>query len=209
MKKYLWIFLIISLIIGIIIFVNSNKNYVEDEGYVAKRTVFESNNSNEKNNIVDEKENVEETLAEFSTTLPNETEARDDNVKLACKTLNGTIVKSKKSFSLWKILGCPTKEAGYEKAKTFTSEGEIIKSYGGGICQISTTIYNAVLKVDGLKVTERHEHSREVPYLEDGKDAAVAYNTADLKFENTLEDDIKIEAKIENRKVKIKLIRIS
>ena len=76
------------------------------------------------------------------------------------------------------------------------------------MCQISTTIYNAVLKVSELKVKERHEHSREVPYIKDGKDAAVSYNTADLKFENMLDYDIKMEAKVEDDKVKIKLIRI-
>ena len=84
----------------------------------------------------------------------------------------------------------------------------MIQSYGGGVCQISTTIYNAVLKEKGLKVVERHEHSRDVPYIEDGKDAAVSYNTSDLKFKNNLEYDIKIEAKLEDEKVKIKLIRI-
>ena len=107
------------------------------------------------------------------------------------------------------VLGCPTEEKGYEKAKTFTSDGEVTKSYGGGICQLSTTIYNAILKVDGLKITERHEHSRDVPYIEDGKDAAVSYNTADLKFKNTLEYDVKIEAEVEDRKVEVKLLRIS
>ena len=66
----------------------------------------------------------------------------------------------------------------------------------------------AALKVEGLKVIERHEHSRDVPYIKDGKDAAVSYNSADLKFKNNLDYDIKIEAKVEDRNVKIKLIRI-
>ena len=60
----------------------------------------------------------------------------------------------------------------------------------------------------GLEVTERHKHSRDVPYIKDGKDAAVSYNSADLKFKNNLDYDIKIEAKVEDRNVKIKLIRI-
>ena len=117
-------------------------------------------------------------------------------------------MKSGKVFSLWEVLGCPTEEKGYEKAKTFTSDGEVTQSYGGGICQLSTTIYNTVLKLDGLQVTERHEHSREVPYIEDGKDAAVSYGNTDLKFKNTLDYDIKIGAEVENRKVKIKLLKI-
>lgn len=213
MKKYLWIFLIIGLIIGIAIFVFNNNNN-EKDSYIAERTGTESKTitQNENQNIVNQVEkqedNIKEVLAEFSTKIPKETEARDDNIKLACKTLNGLTIKSGETFSLWEVLGCPTKETGYEKAKTFTSNGKVTQSYGGGICQLSTTIYNAVLKVDGLKVTERHEHSREVPYIEDGKDASVSYNTSDLKFKNTLDYDIEIEAKVEDNKVKIKLIRI-
>ena len=215
MKKYLWIFLIFAIIAGIafMIFNNSNNG---DDGYTAERTSISNQNlevrgsnlenTNEGDNP---KENTEKELAAFSTRLPNDTEARDDNIKLACKTLNGTKVKVGETFSLWDVLGCPTEENGYEKAKTFTSDGEVTKSYGGGICQLSTTIYNAVLEVDGLKVIERHEHSRDVPYIEDGKDAAVSYNTSDLKFKNTLDYDVKIEAEVEDREVKIKLTRIS
>ena len=207
MKKSLWIFILLILIFGIVIFAFKGNNN-NDGTYIAERTTSESNNINENINVSDEKENKEKKLAEFSTRLPNDTEARDDNIKLACKTLNGTVVKQEEIFSLWNILGCPTKEKGYEKAKTFTSDGKVTQSYGGGICQLSTTIYNTVLKVKGLEVKERHEHSRDVPYIKDGKDAAVSYNTADLKFKNNLDYDIKIEAKVEDRKVKIKLIRI-
>lgn len=207
MKKSLWIFILLILIIGIVIFAfKGNKD--KEESYTAERTVSESNNINEDINVSDKEEKIEEELAEFSTRLPNDTQDRDDNIKLACKTLNGTKVKAGETFSFWDNLGCPTKEKGYKEAKTFTSNGEVTESYGGGVCQISTTIYNAVLKVDGLEVKERHEHSREVPYIKDGKDAAVSYDTADLKFKNTLGYDIKIEAKVEDRKVKIKLIRI-
>ena len=215
MKKYLWIFLILILIGGITFFVFNKGNNTNDN-YKAERT-GSSNQNFEVGNLGLESENEsdkqeeskeQKELASFSTKLPNDTEARDDNIKLACKTLNGTEIKSGEIFSLWDVLGCPTKEKGYEKAKTFTSDGEVTKSYGGGICQLSSTIYNAVLKVDGLKVTERHEHSRDVPYIEDGKDAAVSYNTSDLKFKNTLDYDVKIEAEVEDREVKIKLVRI-
>lgn len=203
MKKYLWIFFILIIIIGVCVFTfNNNDN--SKESYTAEKTSI--NNKNSIENI--ESEKVEEKISEFSTRLPNDTKARDDNIKLACKTLNGSVVKSGETFSFWDTLGCPTKEGGYEKAKTFTADGKVTESYGGGVCQISTTIYNAVLKVEGLKVIERHEHSRDVPYIKDGKDAAVSYRSADLKFKNTLDYDIKIEAEVEDRKVKITLVRI-
>lgn len=210
MKKSLWILFVLILIIGIAIFAFYNNS--KDDTYTAERTSTKSENSVQENvannTISDNSEENAEELAEFSTKLPKDTKERDDNIKLACDTLNNTVVESGKIFSLWDILGCPTKEKGYQKAKTFTSDGEVKQSYGGGICQISTTLYNAVLKVDELEIKERHEHSRDVPYIEDGKDAAVSFDTADFKFENTLDYDIKIEAKVEDKKVKIKLIRI-
>ena len=214
MKKYLWIFFVLIIAGGVAIFAFSNNNN-QKGNYIAKRTGINTNNiQTEQTNIINlnieqQKNIVEEQIAEFTTRLPNDTEARDGNIKLACKTLTGTVIKSGEEFSLWDILGCPSAETGYEKAKSFTSDGEVIQSYGGGICQLSTTIYNAVLKVDGLKITERHEHSREVPYIKDGKDAAVSYGNSDLKFKNNLNYDVRIDAGVENRKVKIKLIRIS
>ena len=212
MKKYLWIFFIFAIVIGISIFVFYNNNNQED--YTAKRTGssnedFQIGGWKSEYNNEDIKDDVEEQISEFTTKLPNDTEARDDNIKLACSILNGTVIKSGETFSLWDVLGCPTKEKGYEKAKTFTSDGEVTQSYGGGICQLSTTIYNAVLKANGLEITERHEHSRDVPYIEDGKDAAVSYGNSDLKFKNTLDYDVRIDAKVEDRKVRIKLIKIA
>lgn len=212
MKKYLWIFLILGLIVGVAIFAFNNNEQGED--YTAQRTGTNTNNEVTENfgitNLMTElgEENLEEPISEFSTRLPNDTEARDSNIELACNRFNGTVVKSGETFSFWNVLGATTKEKGYKKAKTFTSDGETIQSYGGGVCQVSTTIYNAVLEVEGLKVTERHEHSKDVPYIKDGKDAAVAYNTSDLKFKNTLDYDIRIDAKVENRRVKISLVRI-
>ena len=204
MKKYLWIFLILGLVVGITVFAVINK---KDENYISEKTGTSINNKNSDifNYITN---NTEEKIAEFSTKLTKDTEERDLNIELACDTLNGTVVKSGEIFSFWDNLGATTKERGYKKAKTFTSDGEIIQSYGGGVCQISTTIYNAVLKVEGLKVTERHEHSKNVAYIEDGKDAAVSYGNSDFKFKNNLDYDIRIDAKVEERTVKITLVRI-
>ena len=144
-------------------------------------------------------------LSKFSTRLPKDTKARYSNIKLACSALDGTVVKAGETFSLWDTLGCPTKQKGYRIAKAFNSNGSIRYSYGGGICQVSTTIYNALLKVDGIKIIERHEHSRDVVYIKDGKDAAVSYKSADLKFKNKLDYDIKLRAYVKNNRIVIKL----
>lgn len=215
MKKILWILFLI-LIIGIggfVFYQNSNKQIATENKneYVAQRVDTTIKNEDVPNNLNEQittDEKNEEELSEFSTKLPKDTKERYSNIELACETLNGTIIKAGDTFSLWNELGCPTEEKGYRKAKAFTPDGGVKKSYGGGICQVSTTIYNAVLEVEGLEVKERHEHSRDVVYIKDGKDAAVSYKSADLKFKNTLDYDVKLEAKVENNKVKIKLIRI-
>ena len=77
-----------------------------------------------------------------------------------------------------------------------------------GNCQVSTTLYNAVLEAPGLKVTERHEHSDKVPYIQSGKDAAVAYGSYDLKFINNSGNDIRIKASNTSDAVSISLIRL-
>ena len=214
MKKVLWILFLI-LVIGSIIFIfykNNNTKIANKNNneYTAQRvdTTIQNTNVQESTTIKEDKENNEEEGSSFSTKLPKDTKERYSNIELACDTLNGTIIKRGETFSLWEVIGNPTNKKGYKKAKTFTPDGKVKKSYGGGICQVSTTIYNAVLDVDGLEVKERHEHSKDVAYIKDGKDAAVSYKSADLKFENTLDYDVKLEAKLEDNKVKIKLIRI-
>ena len=224
MKKYFLIIISIIVLISIGFFIfktpqNSN-NY--SSNYTAEKTSTfnesESKDDSSYNNISNNEistssdkssdKNDTETIAKFSTKLPNDTKERYSNIKLACKTLDGTIVKSGDTFSLWNTLGCPNKEKGYKKAKAFTSDGDIKQSYGGGICQVSTTIYNALLKIDDIKITERHEHSRDVVYIKDGKDAAVSYKSADLKFKNNADYDIKLKASVKNNKVIIKIEKL-
>ena len=225
MKKFLFIILFFIILCGIGLFMyNSNRNpkITYSSNYIAERTgaIQENNNINNLNNnsisnsisysdgnkeAISSKNN---TISKFSTTLPKDTKARYSNIDLACNTLNRTIIKSGDTFSLWDTLGCPTKQKGYRKAKAFTSTGKIRYSYGGGICQVSTTIYNALLKVPGIKILERHEHSRNVVYIKDGKDAAVSYNSADLKFKNNLDYDIRLNANVKNNKIIIKLEKV-
>ena len=224
MKKcFLIIISIIVLIsIGFFIFKTPQNSNNYSSNYTAEKTSTfnesESKDDSSYNNISNNEistssdkssdKNDTETIAKFSTKLPNDTRERYSNIKLACKTLDGTIVKSGDTFSLWNTLGCPTKEKGYRKAKAFTSDGDIKQSYGGGICQVSTTIYNALLKIDEIKITERHEHSRDVVYIKDGKDAAVSYKSADLKFKNNADYDIKLKASVKNNKVIIKIEKL-
>lgn len=118
---------------------------------------------------------------------------RNENLKLALECIDGVILAPGDTFSFDKALGERTAEKGYKSAKIF-SGGKIIDSIGGGICQVSSTLYNAVLR-SNLDVLERHNHSFIVSYLPAGYDAAVAYQVIDFKFKNSTNWPIKIQGR--------------
>ena len=129
-------------------------------------------------------------------------------VIITCNTLNDTIVSNGDTFSFCNTVGKATSERGYLEADIFDKNGKKIKGIGGGNCQVSTTLYNAILQVPQLVVTERHEHSNKVPYIQNGKDAAVAYDSYDLKFVNNYGYDIKIKAENFTNSIKITLYNV-
>lgn len=156
-----------------------------------------------------EKQPIEEEISTFSTTIYIKDENRQNNLTLACSQLNGTIVKKGETFSFCDTLGPAKPEDGYQKADTFDSDGDIFQEYGGGKCQVSSTLYNAVLNIPNIEIIERHPHSGDVDYVEEGKDAAVAYGSVDFKFTNNTGHDIKIQASNTPDNVNISIIKIS
>lgn len=136
-------------------------------------------------------------LATFKTYFSTEgqyNKDRNENLRLASEAINGIILAPGDVFSFNKVLGERTEEKGYKPAKIF-SGGRVIDSVGGGICQVSSTLYNAVLRAD-LAVIERHNHSFLVSYLAGGYDAAVAYGSLDFQFKNSTNWPIKIESRM-------------
>lgn len=150
----------------------------------------------------------EEEIATFSTKIYSNDSARQNNIKITCNTLNGTTVKNGSTFSFCQTVGQATSSKGYQEADIFDHNGTKKKGLGGGNCQVSSTLYNAVLAVPSLVVTERHEHSNSVPYVKKGKDAAVAYGSYDLKFRNDTGNDIKIKASTDDKNVTITLVSL-
>lgn len=152
----------------------------------------------------------EEVISSFSTPVnyPEETD-RQTNMTLCCNTLNGTIVKAGTEFSFCDTVGQATPEKGYKEADIFDLDGNITTGYGGGKCQVSTTLYNAVLALPSLVVTERHPHTREVYYVEEGKDACISYGGADFKFRNDNSFDIKIYAVNNYNTIDVSIAKIS
>lgn len=151
----------------------------------------------------------EEPLAAFSTKVSQKDPDRQTNITITCQSLNGTVVKSGETFSFCDILGPAKPEDGYKKADTFDSDGNTIQAYGGGKCQVSTTLYNAVLACSGLTVVERHEHSGDVFYVPEGMDACVAYGSCDFKFKNENNFDIKLYFSNTPDSIDVSIVKIS
>lgn len=150
----------------------------------------------------------EEAIASFTTKIYNKDSGRQNNIAITTSKLNDTIVKNGSNFSFCNTVGPATSAKGYQEADIFDKDGNKKKGLGGGNCQVSTTLYNAVLKISSLQVTERHEHSNKVPYIKNGKDAAVAYGSYDFKFKNNSGFDIKIKATATANNVTITLNKI-
>lgn len=166
------------------------------------------NKVNEQNNIQNIEPKKDELISSFSTKIYTKESERQNNISITCSKLNGTVVKNGGTFSFCNTIGPATSAKGYQEADIFDNDGNKKKGLGGGNCQVSTTLYNAVLKVSGLSVIERHEHSNKVPYIKAGKDAAVAYGSYDLKFRNNTGNDIRIEASATANNVSINLYKI-
>lgn len=157
---------------------NSTDNQEESNNYTVSRTTTLStnvnNNKSENNNtFINDNEsfdsiNTETEIASFSTKIytPND-KARQNNIRITCSKLNETVVKSGETFSFCDTIGKATPEEGYQKADIFDKDGNVVKGYGGGNCQISSTLYNALLKLPDISILERHEHSKKVYYVED------------------------------------------
>ncbi|MGN1270008.1 MAG: VanW family protein [Clostridia bacterium] len=212
MKKYILPIILFIIILAIFIYYFAFYKQNNSTNYNATKIGTEIENSTTNSSVVNhqiisETQNIETTLSEFSTKIQIDDDNRDKNIMLTASFINGTVIKNGDTFSFNNTAGNPTPDRGYEKAGVFVN-GQKVKGYGGGNCQVSTTIYNAALKVDGIEITERHEHGMPVGYVEMGKDATVAYDDLDLKFKNNTGYDIKIYVEVINHKLTVKIVKI-
>lgn len=138
-------------------------------------------------------------LSTFSTQFTYGDAGRVANITVASRTVSGTIVMPGETFSFCGVVGECTVPKGYQEANVFEN-GAIAKGIGGGVCQVSTTLYNAAL-LAGMKITERHPHSMKVSYIPQGRDATFSYGYMDLKFVNPYDHPVKIVAEVQNGKL--------
>lgn len=134
---------------------------------------------------------VKDLLGSYSTNFSSSSAGRAKNVTTGCSKVNGTILYPGDEFELCSTVSPFTQENGYELAGSYQN-GTTVESFGGGICQVATTLYNAVIRAE-LEVTMRFNHSMQVHYVQPSMDAAIAGNYKDLRFKNNTDAPVYLE----------------
>lgn len=140
-------------------------------------------------------------IGEFSTSFKGSSKERIENIRLSSKALSKGIIMPGETVSFNELTGPRSKGAGYQEANVII-KGEFVPDTGGGVCQTSTTLYNALVRAD-LTIVQRSHHSIPIKYVPIGQDAAVAYGVLDLKFRNDFDFPIYIDSKIIGDRVHI------
>ena len=141
-------------------------------------------------------------IGEYTTRIPG-TSNRLNNIVLASEAINGIVLESGEEFSFNRIVGRRTYARGYRSAPAF-SGGLTVQAIGGGICQVSSTIYSSIKDTDIL-VTERYPHGRPVAYIPRGRDATVSWGTLDFKFANNTEHPLRVDIEVVDRIITVKV----
>lgn len=137
----------------------------------------------------------------FTTSLGGRTRAQRHNSELSLDRIQGVVIAPGETFSFNKVVGSFSRDEGYRKAPV-SYNGQLIDSWGGGVCQTSTTLYNAAL-VSGLEIVERNRHRFAPSYVPPGRDAAVAYTAIDLKLKNPYDFPVRIKGEIKGDRLAI------
>ncbi len=134
---------------------------------------------------------VQDVLGTFSTKYSSSARGRKKNVATGTELINGSVIYPGETFSVYEAVSPFSEENGYALAGSYEN-GTTVQTYGGGICQVSTTLYNAVIRAE-LEIEERYGHSMIVNYVDPSADAAIAGTVKDLKFKNNTDAPIYIE----------------
>lgn len=142
--------------------------------------------------------------ATFFTSYPTSSEERKSNIALATKSIHNYFIDVGAEFSFNQVVGPRTEKRGYKSAKIIAN-GKFVDGIGGGVCQVSTTLYNAVL-LAGLQISEYHAHSLPVSYVAPSFDAMVNSGSADLRFVNNTKNPIILQAKADDTTLRISIL---
>jgi vancomycin resistance protein VanW len=176
--------------------INKTLINLDDKKYILNIPVITVDPKTTTQNILTEL-SINRELETYSTSLENKEENTIYNIKLSSEVINGILVKPQEIFSFNKYVGPAEKADGYKEG-TIIANGVFVNGYGGGICQVSSTLYNAVLLAN-LPIVERYNHSvygEATKYVPLGQDAAIFYGYKDLRFKNNSDHMIVIFSKV-------------
>lgn len=146
---------------------------------------------------------VDNLLSIYTTQFDPYNQNRSQNISLAARNINAILLHPGEVFSFNKYVGERLSEFGYKEAPVFI-DGKLVLDWGGGVCQVSSTLYNAVLLAD-MKIEERTSHFHPPSYVPLGQDAAVADNLLDFKFKNTTDNNIYITCEVSNQEIIVQI----
>jgi vancomycin resistance protein YoaR len=149
-------------------------------------------------------EQIAEVAAEFSTRFPRSNKPRNTNIRAAAEKIDGLVLLPGDRFSFNQTVGKRTIENGFREAGVYVN-GRHDTGVGGGICQVSTTLYNAALLAD-LKIVRRSNHSLPVPYVPIGRDATVNYGSQDLVLENSTQTPIAFSLEVGQGVLRVRVL---
>jgi len=154
--------------------------------------------------VYDDIKEIKTVLSSYSTRFSTSDVNRTHNIKLACSRIDNRILMPGDEFSMNESLGPRTHENGYKEAPIIL-KNELVSGTGGGVCQVSSTLYNSVL-LAGLKVTERANHSIPLTYISPGRDATITEDSIDFRFINNTDYPICLQADVSGRMLNIKIL---
>lgn len=171
---------------------NEINRFIESEWNGTDSVITLATVVTEPSGSADELSRVKDVLGSFHTDFSSSSSARCTNIERATSLINGTVLYPGEEFSVASTIGPTNAENGYELAGAYEN-GQTVEAYGGGVCQVSSTLYNAVLFSE-LEVTVRSPHSMMVSYVEPSRDAAIAIDSGkDFRFRNNTDAPIYIE----------------
>lgn len=146
------------------------------------------------NIVLEDLKSIDDLIASYTTQFNSQNENRVQNIRLAAKSVNNILLRPGETFSFNQTVGLRLAEYGYKEAPVFIN-GKLVPDWGGGVCQVSSTLYNAVLLAD-MNILERTSHYRPPGYVPLGQDATVADNLLDFRFSNSSDHNIFIGSEL-------------
>ena len=174
-------------------------NYIENDWNKENGSVVLPVETDYPRGSEEELSRVKDVLGTFTTSYSTSNGSRSKNISNGAQLINGTVLYPGDTFSTYEVVSPFTTANGYEMAGSYLN-GKVVDSLGGGICQVSTTLYNAVL-LSELEVVERSNHSMIVTYVDPSADAAIAGTYKDFKFKNDTDAPIYIEGVTADKKI--------